>query len=811
MFSKIHCLVFGFVLLVCGCAYADGSFDLSGPKIEVKVTRAGKTLPISEVPNLLAGDKLSITPAFPDNESVHYVLAVAFLQGATNPPPDGWFTKAETWTKQVRKDGIVVTVPQKSQQALMFLAPQTSGDFNTLRSAVQGKPGAFVRAARDLELASQSRMRVEKYLNAINDPTKKDSDKTDSDALEKRSALVARSLNLKVDDDCFKKPKEEQAECLAQNSDQMVMDDGHGQSLMAAIASSPAVDLVGAVSDTPGAGGGAYSPYIGVVVDLAKVMESFHTAQYQYIPALGLPQQELLNLKLNNPPSFHKPESVLVVALPPVATAVAPVMTSVEPKRVYCSQDPSLALQAQGAPLVFATENAHELKLHVQNKAGQSVDIPIKADPARGGFVWDGALPSMDKLGPELSGTVRGSWGFDGLVGPAFQLRNSSEAAHWGLSKDEESALVVDQEDTFHLHSDLAACVEKIEIKKDKDKPAKTSWKLVAPDDIEVKVSLADSEPGAATLSVKQFGVAKAEDVQLRTYGEECHLEKFTIHAGDSQAKLKGTQLDQVAGVEIDGTHFVPKDLSSGEGQDQLTLQADKLPAAGFQQGKKLNVNVTLKDGRVLKLEGTVAPERPRLTLVSKRMQAGNSAIRLGSADDVPLDGQIRFFVRSETPARFPRDEKIEVASTDGLNRAVLSFGDKSLSLQDAKTAVATLVPLKSFGDAAFGALQFRPVQADGTVGDWQPLVNLVRTPRLKEIRCPIDPDKPCTLTGDLLYLIDSLAASKDFANPVAVPTGFAETTLTVPRPSGTILYMKLRDDPSIINAVALPVMPDLQ
>ncbi len=186
---------------------------------------------------------------------------------------------------------------------------------------MQGKPGAFVRAAQDLNLASQSRLRVDKYLNAIGEISA-----SDPKALHERSRLLARSLKIKVDEECFDKPSEQQAACLMQNSDQMVMDDGHGQSMLAALAAGPEVDLVGAVSVTKQAGGGAYSPYIGVVVDMAKVMESLHTAQYQYIPALALPEKEQLNLKLNNPPSFHKPQSVLVVALPPVKPASLPVL-----------------------------------------------------------------------------------------------------------------------------------------------------------------------------------------------------------------------------------------------------------------------------------------------------------------------------------------------------------------------------------------------------------------------------------------------------------------------------------------------------
>lgn len=38
-------------LLLLNCAHADNAaFDLPGPRIQVKVTRSGKTLPISEVP-----------------------------------------------------------------------------------------------------------------------------------------------------------------------------------------------------------------------------------------------------------------------------------------------------------------------------------------------------------------------------------------------------------------------------------------------------------------------------------------------------------------------------------------------------------------------------------------------------------------------------------------------------------------------------------------------------------------------------------------------------------------------------------------
>src|ERR1700737_4878732 len=172
----------------------DAAFDLIGPRVEMKVTRGGKPLPISEVPNLQPGDRLWIHPDFPEDQSARFLLIVAFLRGSTNPPPENWFTRAESWNKQVRQEGIVVTVPQDAQQALLFLAPETGGDFATLRNTVRGRPGVFVRASQDLNQASLDRSRLEKYLadiKAISD--------ADPQALREHSFLMARTLGIRLE------------------------------------------------------------------------------------------------------------------------------------------------------------------------------------------------------------------------------------------------------------------------------------------------------------------------------------------------------------------------------------------------------------------------------------------------------------------------------------------------------------------------------------------------------------------------------------------------------------------------------------
>jgi hypothetical protein len=303
------------------------AFDLPGPRLEVRVTRGGRELPIAQVPNLQEGDRLWLHPAFPETQSARYLLIAAFLRGSTNPPPENWFTKIETWDKQVRAEGVVVTVPKGAEQALLFLAPETGGDFSTLRPTVRGKAGAFVRASQDLDRASLDRSRLDAYLSSV-----RNTSDTDPNELKEKSTLLARSLNIKVDNKCFEKPPEQQMSCLMQNSDQLVLDDSHSQSMVAELASGPSADLVGQLSATPWGGGGFYSPYVGAVVDVVRLMTTFRTAEYQYIPALVLPNSDLLNLQLNAAPSFRKPKSVLVIALPPVAAPQLPPLRPVDPK-----------------------------------------------------------------------------------------------------------------------------------------------------------------------------------------------------------------------------------------------------------------------------------------------------------------------------------------------------------------------------------------------------------------------------------------------------------------------------------------------
>ena len=464
-----RCLLF---LLLCFLLttglHADGpAFDLSGPKVDVHVKRGNITLPIAETPNLLPGDRLWIHPDLPESQSAHYVLIVAFLRGATNPPPAAWFTRVETWTREVRSEGVFVTVPNEAQQAIVFLAPETGGDFSTLRKAVLSRPGAFVRASQDLQAASFDRMRLEAYLAEV-----KVTSQTDPKSLKEHAELAARSLGIKLEQQCFDKPSDQQAPCLVQHTDGLVLDDTNVQSLVEQLTNGSTADLMNQLSYSNLGRGGAYSPYIGAIVDTAKILSSLHTAHFQYIPALALPAGDTLNLRLNVPPSFRDPKSVVVVALPPVGPAKMPPLRAGNPAESFCAQKPGLVLPAEGAPLVFATQLAHDLTLHIDSKSGP-VDLPVKVDSSQGGLVLEHPAPVLPE--GELTGILRGKWGFDNWEGPRFHLR-AAHPARWLPAAADESALVVGREDTLHIDGENSLCVDAVDEISPSGNPLKLVW-----------------------------------------------------------------------------------------------------------------------------------------------------------------------------------------------------------------------------------------------------------------------------------------------------------------------------------------------
>ena len=827
-------------------AAVDARFDLVGPRIDVRVTRKGDTLPIAAVPNLQPGDKLWVHPDLPASQSVKYLLVCVFLRGTTNPPPPEWFTRIETWNRKVREEGVFITVPAEAQQAVLLLAPETGGDFSTLRSAVNGRPGIFVRASQDLAEAGFEQARIEKYLASIrrvlaSDPTE----------LQKRSALLARTLALKPNENCFKRSPDTQFTCLTQTGTQTLLDDGHGQTMASMLSTGANSDLIAAASYTSLAGGGVYSAYVGAIVDLVRVMGNLHTAQYQYIPAIAFPQGEALNLRLNTPPSFHNPKSVLVIGLPAVQVAVPPPLRSADALQVTCLLQPSVVLPIEGAPLVFSTDFAHSLVLHLNTPAGAAPqpDVPLTPDAFQGGLIVQQhpsqraplpvptLLPNAGTAKPAssgtpapsgapgpvtLTGTIHGRWGFDEFTGPTVPLQQLPGTG-WHIVQSGEGPpdVIAGRSAQLLLASTGTACVHSIDFRPPgahADLPV--SFKP-APESDALQLTLSmprDTRPGDLHLAIQQFGQAEADGLSTHAFAEPAKITSVDVHASDPSLLVTGAKLGEIASLTLGDLVFKPAASETAENSVRLSLPSGA-SAPPTKVGDHLTAKVRLRDGRTLTVPVDVSAPRPVVTLLRKTADTPpNAPILLANSDDLPLSQSLSFTLKSASS--FPRNGQVEIETLDGTLRTVLTLAPSGgLLLQDPHTVVASLDPLRSFGPSAFGPLHLRAVfpapptsqagagsaEQESRASDWLALATLVRLPALTQMQCPADVAQPCTLTGSNLFLLQAVSSSPAFADPVSVPDGYTGSTLSVPHVAASTLFVRLRDDPEAINPAIVP------
>ena len=322
--------------------------------------------------------------------------------------------------------------------------------------------------------------------------------------------------------------------------------------------------------------------------------------------------------------------------------------------------------------------------------------------------------------------------------------------------------------------------------------------------------------PGSIQLAILQFGQKTPDQLGTKTFAEPARIESVQYHSGDATLQLNGTGLDEVKQVAVKNSTFIPPpppapdaDLKSdAKPPTSMTMVlAQGSATLSAKPDEKLQAKIQLNDGRTLDSGTAALPPRPSITILSRRVaSAAPSPIALSSPTEVPLGSQLLFFLKSKL--NFPRSEQIEIANADLSLTTRLNLKENTLVMQDSHTVLATFDPLKLFGPSSFGPFRLRPIAPDGTEGEWQALATIVRLPTLTQLSCGGTATPTCLLSGQSLYLIDSIATTQPFDNPTPVPEGFVDTTLSIPHPIGPTFYLRLRDDPATIQQVTLAITP---
>jgi hypothetical protein len=784
----------------------DAVFDLPGPKIDVFVTRGNTTLPIAQVPELQAHDKLRVKADLPATQSNHLLVIVAFLRGTTNEPPDDWFTKIETW-KQPFPEGTVIEVPDGAQRAMLFVAPETGGDFATLRSAVKGSPGLFIRASMSLNKASFEQQRIERYLAGMRAVTS-----DDEKVIQARSTKLASALALKPHAACFKQPVEDQVDCLTQASTPLLLDDGHGPTISDAISTGASGDFFNEAGQADNA---VYSAYVGTLIDLIHLVGMLHTAHYRYIPAISFPQGPTLNLKLNAAPSFYNPKSVIVIALPAIQEMRRPPLVMANPAQVFCLANPAMMLPLRGDPLMYSTAFAHELTIDFGPSAAQA-SIPLTPDAFDGGLMRADTNPRQtlqaaasseaQKSSPPSrfpQGKIRGYWGFEAFEGPTLAFQQS-EGDTWKLTGAD--ALIAGKNGQLTLQGGDTACLSQARLVSPagENLPVTFAPATTGTNTMNLEVPLLGKQPGAYSLMLKIFGDSSERKFSLNAFSADIHLDKLLISMSGETAVVSGKGVDNVLSAKIGEQIFLP--ATPGDDNGSLELIASRKDVSATAS----SAVVTLKDGRVIHVPVASEDSAATLRLLSLHSTIvpppGELEVTLNSPQHIPLHSTLHFVVQSTGP--FTRSQTIEVATADGALHTSLSLNSDSLILQDEHTAVGTVNLDKAFGESAFGELRLRAIPGDGTFGNWVTLGKLVRRPQITAVRCTDRETPTCMIEGRDLFLALAFSTSESFESEVPVPSGFDETTFAIPlRPSehGTTLYVRLRDDPEAVAMIQVP------
>lgn len=768
-------------LILASPALAQGNgFDLSGPDLSVSVTRGDVTLPLGAVPGLQSGDRLRLSAALPDDDqSARYLLVVAFLRGATNPPPKDWFVRAETWKRG--RNTLDVAVPDGAEQAVVFLAPETGGGFDAIRDAVRGRPGVFVRAAQDLYQASLDRARLDAFVDGM----ARIAD-SDPDRLPTVAPVLANALRIRLNPDCLSRQRDLQATCLSQARDSVVLQAQRGATLTETLTGAP-VDLAYRVAATREGGAGFYSPYIGLARDLARLFGAFRSAQYQYVPALAVGRGERVHLQLNTAPSFQNPRSVLVAPLPPIG-AVPPPAWRPASADTQCLTRPGLTVALDDASLLFATGYARDLALRLTDTEGKTVDVPLAALATGGGLRPIGDLPAV--TGPISGAVLHGRWGFDTFDGPRLPIRLDTQAA-WTVPAD--GVVIVGRDHPLTLSGGVPACVAGIALRGADGAERPVAWKAGASGTIEAVLPLGKAQPGPQTLVLSRVGTAEATTIALVGRAEASRLDRFVVHAGDRGGVLTGARLDQVAMLDLGNHRFTAGALERDPDGDRLTLTTDDAVTAKAGQ----TARVRLRDGRIATVSAQVAPPRPAVSLVSRDVTLSpvpDARAMTIPAGLIPRGATVTFSIR--TDGGFSLDDAVEIAAGSETAPVRLDVASGAVQRIGPDVVVVRLTP-DDVAPTAVGDVRFRLVRGAAT-GDWQTLGRIVRLPALTAVTCP-EQGAGCTLTGRDLFTVSAVSAASDMSNAVILPPGFVGRTVDLPRPSGTRLHLTLHDAPDAV------------
>jgi hypothetical protein len=163
---------------------------------------------------------------------------------------------------------------------------------------------------------------------------------------------------------------------------------------------------------------GAYSPYVGAIVDTARIFLAAYGA-FPVHSRAGAAGQGHAQSAAERRPRSAIPSRWWWWRCRRWAPAKPPPLHPVNPAERFCAEKPGLVLPAEGAPLVFATQLAtiSSCTLRPKRTAPGGSAGEGRCIAGRTGAGAEHPAPPLPE--GELTGVLHGKWGFDDWEGRA--------------------------------------------------------------------------------------------------------------------------------------------------------------------------------------------------------------------------------------------------------------------------------------------------------------------------------------------------------------------------------------------------------
>lgn len=505
-----------------------------GPTIAATIQRGKANLPIFLVDHLRKGDKLLVTTDKHSKGEIKWLLVLATVSPISN------IVQAEKFDLAEYVSEASIDITSDDQVPIIVLAPQVRTMFGLFTSfsesaalivaAIKADPQRFVDLQR-IDQINHAIALLSAALDAIVQSKKPEQ------AVAAAKALAAKFGVMYVDPGCFKGDSIN-SKCVAAN-----------------IVSSkdltvPSEDIWSAAGPNSSAAKMPTDLFasLKIVTEASTYLVNKYGDNYDFAPASGQRQDNANNIRLYTNARFKSGEvKTAYVYVPSWFSGRQPELV-VGSKVPTCLTRGELVASVQGSlPL---TNYWHDWSLTLHESGSTAVvaqfnDLEFKPD--NGLFAFDfkksGADLSMD--GRVLDATLTGKFGFADVSVAPFKVSLPDNDHLFDYMRGLQSVVSGEHARLRLAGADGNACVEQMEMRTNDKTIAASSADLRN----ELNADLSKTDPGPATLEIRQFGVARQE-LPIVIKKRRTHIQRLVHFDLETDITAYGDNLDRIESIQ---------------------------------------------------------------------------------------------------------------------------------------------------------------------------------------------------------------------------------------------------------------------